>query len=138
MVSECMGKLTLVDPQTLMASLQQHLNDPSPLARSTVVTAIKFTISDQVPISLPPSILCGPAGSHRAIARGLSTSLCLLQFRVVSQGTELSTSLCLLQFGVPSQGTELFFSGPSPCLLWSPLASLSLPCPAKDTCSEEI
>ncbi|KAK3749091.1 hypothetical protein RRG08_034063 [Elysia crispata] len=46
-VSECMGKLTLVDPQTLMASLQQHLNDPSPLARSTVVTAIKFTISDQ-------------------------------------------------------------------------------------------
>ncbi|GFR63434.1 cullin-associated NEDD8-dissociated protein 1 [Elysia marginata] len=46
-VSECMGKLTLVDPHTLIASLQQHLSDPSPLARSTVVTAIKFTISDQ-------------------------------------------------------------------------------------------
>ncbi|CAG5130228.1 unnamed protein product [Candidula unifasciata] len=46
-VSECMGKLTLVDPQNLIGSLRQHLNDSSPLARSTVVTAIKFTISDQ-------------------------------------------------------------------------------------------
>ncbi|CAL1532474.1 unnamed protein product [Lymnaea stagnalis] len=46
-VSECMGKLTLVDPNNLIGSLQQHLNDASPLARSTVVTAIKFTISDQ-------------------------------------------------------------------------------------------
>jgi cullin-associated NEDD8-dissociated protein 1 len=46
-VSECMGKLTLVDPQNLIGSLRQHLNDTSPLARSTVVTAIKFTISDQ-------------------------------------------------------------------------------------------
>lgn len=46
-VSECMGKLTLVDPTVLIASLRQHLADPSPLARSTVVTAIKFTISDQ-------------------------------------------------------------------------------------------
>ncbi|XP_012944580.1 cullin-associated NEDD8-dissociated protein 1 [Aplysia californica] len=46
-VSECMGKLTLVDPQNLINSLRKHLNDPSPLARSTVVTAIKFTISDQ-------------------------------------------------------------------------------------------
>uniref|UniRef100_A0A2C9JF10 TATA-binding protein interacting (TIP20) domain-containing protein n=1 Tax=Biomphalaria glabrata TaxID=6526 RepID=A0A2C9JF10_BIOGL len=46
-VSECMGKLTLVDPRNLIGSLQQHLNDASPLARSTVVTAIKFTISDQ-------------------------------------------------------------------------------------------
>jgi len=46
-VSECMGKLTLVDPTVLIASLRKHLSDPSPLARSTVVTAIKFTISDQ-------------------------------------------------------------------------------------------
>uniref|UniRef100_A0A0B7AHW9 TATA-binding protein interacting (TIP20) domain-containing protein n=1 Tax=Arion vulgaris TaxID=1028688 RepID=A0A0B7AHW9_9EUPU len=46
-VSECMGKLTLVDPHHLIGSLRQHLNDTSPLARSTVVTAIKFTISDQ-------------------------------------------------------------------------------------------
>ena len=52
-VSECMGKLTLVDPTVLIASLRKHLSDPSPLARSTVVTAIKFTISDQVGLNRP-------------------------------------------------------------------------------------
>lgn len=46
-VSECLGKLTLIDPTTLLSSLKQHLNSQSALTRSTVVTAIKFTISDQ-------------------------------------------------------------------------------------------
>ncbi|XP_060552206.1 cullin-associated NEDD8-dissociated protein 1-like [Ruditapes philippinarum] len=46
-VSECLGKLTLMDPQTLLASLKKHLTSQSALTRSTVVTAIKFTISDQ-------------------------------------------------------------------------------------------
>lgn len=47
-VAECLGKLTLIDPATLLGNLQQHLADESPLTRSTVVTAVKFTISDQV------------------------------------------------------------------------------------------
>jgi cullin-associated NEDD8-dissociated protein 1 len=46
-VAECLGKLTLLDPHTLMPELQKYLDCPSPLARSTVVTAIKFTITDQ-------------------------------------------------------------------------------------------
>jgi cullin-associated NEDD8-dissociated protein 1 len=46
-VSECLGKLTLLDPQNLITNLQGYLDSPSPLARSTVVTAIKFTITDQ-------------------------------------------------------------------------------------------
>ncbi|XP_052260170.1 cullin-associated NEDD8-dissociated protein 1-like isoform X7 [Dreissena polymorpha] len=46
-VSECLGKLTLMDPASLLASLKQHLTSPSALTRSTVVTAVKFTISDQ-------------------------------------------------------------------------------------------
>ncbi|KAK7091549.1 cullin-associated NEDD8-dissociated protein 1-like isoform X2 [Littorina saxatilis] len=46
-VAECLGKLTLIDPATLLGNLQQHLADQSPLTRSTVVTAVKFTISDQ-------------------------------------------------------------------------------------------
>ncbi|XP_076457085.1 cullin-associated NEDD8-dissociated protein 1-like [Babylonia areolata] len=46
-VAECLGKLTLIDPATLLGNLQQHLSDDSPLTRSTVVTAVKFTISDQ-------------------------------------------------------------------------------------------
>lgn len=46
-VAECLGKLTLLDPNTLMAKLQGYLDYPSSLARSTVVTAIKFTITDQ-------------------------------------------------------------------------------------------
>jgi cullin-associated NEDD8-dissociated protein 1 len=46
-VAECLGKLTLLDPETLMPKLQGYLECPSPLARSTVVTAIKFTITDK-------------------------------------------------------------------------------------------
>lgn len=46
-VAECLGKLTLMNPQLLLPKLQTYLKHPSPLARSTVVTAMKFTISDQ-------------------------------------------------------------------------------------------
>lgn len=49
-VAECLGKLTLIDPTTLLSELKTYLNSESPLARSTVVTAMKFTISDQVSI----------------------------------------------------------------------------------------
>lgn len=46
-VAECLGKLTLIDPNNLLPELKSYLNSESPLARSTVVTAMKFTISDQ-------------------------------------------------------------------------------------------
>nr|CAG4651567.1 EOG090X00HY [Triops cancriformis] len=46
-VAECLGKLTLSDPQTLLPRLKAALENPSPLMRTTVVTAVKFTISDQ-------------------------------------------------------------------------------------------
>lgn len=49
-VSECLGKLTLLKPadmlDRLIVSLQKDYAD-KPLARSTIVAAIKFTISDQ-------------------------------------------------------------------------------------------
>ncbi|XP_037535620.1 cullin-associated NEDD8-dissociated protein 2 [Nematolebias whitei] len=46
LVAECLGKLTLVTPAQLLPRLRQQLKSGSPLARSTVVTAIKFTIVD--------------------------------------------------------------------------------------------
>jgi len=46
-VAECLGKLTLIDPPVLLPKLKSHLNTSSSLVRSTVVTAMKFTISDQ-------------------------------------------------------------------------------------------
>uniref|UniRef100_A0A4X2LA96 Cullin associated and neddylation dissociated 2 (putative) n=1 Tax=Vombatus ursinus TaxID=29139 RepID=A0A4X2LA96_VOMUR len=46
-VAECLGKLALVNPSQLLPQLQKQLLAGSPHARSTVVTAIKFTISDQ-------------------------------------------------------------------------------------------
>jgi cullin-associated NEDD8-dissociated protein 1 len=46
-VAECLGKLTLIDPTKFLPRLQNYLRSDSPLARSTVVTAMKFTISDQ-------------------------------------------------------------------------------------------
>lgn len=52
-VAECLGKLTLIHPSRLLPELKSHLQSPSPLVRSTVVTAAKFTISDQ-PQSIDP------------------------------------------------------------------------------------
>lgn len=46
LVAECLGKLTLVKPDQLLPRLKQQLKGGSALARSTVVTAIKFTIID--------------------------------------------------------------------------------------------
>ncbi|XP_018320590.1 cullin-associated NEDD8-dissociated protein 1 isoform X2 [Agrilus planipennis] len=46
-VAECLGKLTLIDPVKLLPQLQVSLESSSPLMRTTVVTAVKFTISDQ-------------------------------------------------------------------------------------------
>jgi len=46
-VAECLGKLTLIDPSTLLPKLKSYLCSESALTRSTVVTAVKFTISDQ-------------------------------------------------------------------------------------------
>jgi cullin-associated NEDD8-dissociated protein 1 len=46
-VAECVGKLTLVDPQTLLGKLQANLKSPSAYVRGTAVTALKYTISDQ-------------------------------------------------------------------------------------------
>ena len=46
-VAECLGKLTLTDAEELLPRLRVALNSPSALMRTTVVTAVKFTISDQ-------------------------------------------------------------------------------------------
>lgn len=46
-VAECLGKLTLINPAQLLPKLQDSLKTDSPMMRTTVVTAIKFTISDQ-------------------------------------------------------------------------------------------
>lgn len=46
-VAECLGKLVLVNPEELLPRLQQALKSDSPLMRTAVVSAVKFTISDQ-------------------------------------------------------------------------------------------
>ncbi|XP_053325783.1 cullin-associated NEDD8-dissociated protein 1-like [Spea bombifrons] len=46
-VAECLGKLTLVNPDQLLRRLCKQLDSGSPQTRSTVITAFKFTISDQ-------------------------------------------------------------------------------------------
>ncbi|XP_034021823.1 cullin-associated NEDD8-dissociated protein 2 [Thalassophryne amazonica] len=46
LVAECLGKLTLVNPAQLLPRLKHQLKKGSPLARSTMVTAVKFTIVD--------------------------------------------------------------------------------------------
>ncbi|XP_026805968.1 cullin-associated NEDD8-dissociated protein 1 [Rhopalosiphum maidis] len=46
-VAECLGKLTLIDPYNLLPNLQSSLPSSSALMRTTLLTAVKFTISDQ-------------------------------------------------------------------------------------------
>lgn len=46
-VAECIGKLVLVNPPFLLPRLQKQLSAGQPHTRSTVITAVKFLISDQ-------------------------------------------------------------------------------------------
>lgn len=46
-VAECLGKLTLIDPYNLLPNLKSSLSSSSALMRTTLLTAVKFTISDQ-------------------------------------------------------------------------------------------
>ncbi|XP_028035138.1 cullin-associated NEDD8-dissociated protein 1 [Bombyx mandarina] len=46
-VAECLGKLCLLEPEELLPHLKEFLKSPEPLTRTTAVTAVKFTISDQ-------------------------------------------------------------------------------------------
>lgn len=46
-VAECLGKLTLIDSANLLPKLKDSLKTESSYVKSTVVTAVKFTISDQ-------------------------------------------------------------------------------------------
>jgi len=46
-VAECLGKLCLMSPEALLPKLKASLSSQSSLMRTTVVTAMKFTISDQ-------------------------------------------------------------------------------------------
>jgi len=46
-VAECLGKLALVKSQELVPELKKRLESPTAPTRATVVTAIKFTITEQ-------------------------------------------------------------------------------------------
>ena len=52
-VAECLGRLTLANPTVFLPRLKAALASPSNLLRTTVVTAVKFTIVDQ-PQSIDP------------------------------------------------------------------------------------
>lgn len=59
-VAECLGKLTLINPVELLPKLKSYLTKNSSMTRSTVISAIKFTISDQV-LSEPSADECTAA-----------------------------------------------------------------------------
>ena len=46
-VAECLGRLTLLNPQQYLAELQSQLSSPSSSARATVVMALRFTFTEQ-------------------------------------------------------------------------------------------
>ncbi|XP_004692419.1 PREDICTED: cullin-associated NEDD8-dissociated protein 2 isoform X1 [Condylura cristata] len=46
-VAECIGKLVLLDPPSLLPRFRKQLAAGQPHTRSTVITAVKFLISDQ-------------------------------------------------------------------------------------------
>ena len=46
-IAECLGKLALSDPDRFIKSLQGKLKDSDDLVRATVVTAIRYTFTDE-------------------------------------------------------------------------------------------
>lgn len=54
-VAECLGKMTVIQPKTLLPQLRANLKSPKALVRSTMVTSFKFTITDQ-PLDVDPML----------------------------------------------------------------------------------
>jgi cullin-associated NEDD8-dissociated protein 1 len=46
-VSECLGKLALINPEKVIPALRERIGSDSPFTRGIVVTAVKFTIAEQ-------------------------------------------------------------------------------------------
>eukprot|EP00271_Cylindrocystis_brebissonii_P014460 TRINITY_DN35802_c0_g1_i1.p1 TRINITY_DN35802_c0_g1~~TRINITY_DN35802_c0_g1_i1.p1 ORF type:complete len:1264 (+),score=289.80 TRINITY_DN35802_c0_g1_i1:458-3793(+) len=46
-VAECLGKLSMMEPEKLVPALLQRLSSPSAFTRATMVMALKFTIADE-------------------------------------------------------------------------------------------
>jgi len=46
-VSECLGKMALIDPLPVIVSLKERTENPNPLARACVTSAIKFMIFEK-------------------------------------------------------------------------------------------
>lgn len=49
-VSECLGKLALIQPETVVLQLKERTKSPTPKVRATILTALKYTIFEK---SLP-------------------------------------------------------------------------------------
>ncbi|KAM9980951.1 hypothetical protein ACTFIY_003242 [Dictyostelium cf. discoideum] len=45
-VAECLGKLSMIEPNEIIPKLVEKIKSPSPLERSTIVTSIKFSIME--------------------------------------------------------------------------------------------
>ncbi|KAL9128160.1 MAG: hypothetical protein Q9217_003103 [Psora testacea] len=44
--AECIGRITIIDPATVLPRLQEYLRDPTPAIRGMTIQAIRFTFAD--------------------------------------------------------------------------------------------
>lgn len=79
-VAECLGKLCLLEPQDLLPHLKQFLKSPESLTRTTAVTAVKFTISDQ-PQAIDPLLR---ACMHELLVPLQDSELCVRRVAMVA------------------------------------------------------
>ena len=128
-VAECLGKLTLIDPPTLLPKLKEHLKTSSPLIRATVVTAVKFTISDQVRV-LGVNIVNGSPHFNFSLLHSLYLPYALSHIicRYLPIFLSFSPTLLLIHVCAPLchplfRPLSLFLSSPSPL---APFLALSL------------
>ena len=91
-VAECLGKLTLVNAEELLPKLKKYLSSESALIRSTVVTAIKFTISDQVGGSTGLDVLLWNCG---LLLLSRNWYACLFEYKRMREKSKL------VSYGVP-------------------------------------
>ena len=47
MVAECLGRLCVIHPSALFPLIKQHIRSDSAAVRCTVVTSVKFMISEE-------------------------------------------------------------------------------------------
>ena len=85
LVSECLGVVTLIEPQSVLPSLQERVADTSASVREVVITAVRYAVpSTNSALSSASAAAARPLSPRGTVTAGISTSSSLQWLNLLS------------------------------------------------------